>query len=126
MSHFRKAYCVRCGHASTCMYVAQFTDAIAITYANSRGIFGRGAGPIFLHNVDCRGNETKLDDCSHRRIGIHYCSHWNDAGVICSQGMLCMCVYSFKYTHCSHNYSKQLPHSVTYIIRKFLYTNAII
>ena len=74
------------------MYVAQFTDAIAITYANNDGIFGPGAGDVVLHNVGCKGNETSLANCSHtRRTG--YCGHWNDAGVICSQGMLCKCVW---------------------------------
>ena len=109
MSHFHKAYSVCCGNASTCMYVAQFTDAIAITYANNRGIFDPGAGPIFLDNVDCRGNETSLANCSHRGIGVHNCRHYQDAGVNCSQGMLMLCMYgcvcmvstnsTYRYTH---------------------------
>ena len=47
--------------------------------------FGFGNGPIFLGNVDCRGDETSLENCSHSGIGIHECSHSQDAGVICSQ-----------------------------------------
>ena len=66
------------------------TDAIATTQSNIfvPGIgpnFGPGIGPIFFDEVDCRGNETTLDDCPHNGIGINDCSHSEDAGVICSQ-----------------------------------------
>ena len=46
--------------------------------------FGSGTGPILLDNVVCSGNEMRLQDCSHRPIGIdNNCDHTEDAGVVC-------------------------------------------
>ena len=50
--------------------------------------FGEGAGPIYLDNVDCSGNESRLIDCPRiaraQTIGTHNCVHREDAGAICS------------------------------------------
>ena len=74
---------------------SQLVDAVAIN-VNS-GVFRRGTGPIFLDDVLCDGDEPNLDDCTRNRVGVHNCGHQEDAGVICSQGKLCMYVqvYSF-------------------------------
>ena len=54
--------------------------------------FGGGTGSILLDNVGCRGNETRLQHCSHRPIGINDCDHTEDAGVVCmSLGILYTC-----------------------------------
>ena len=45
--------------------------------------YGGGSGPIFLDDVGCLGNETRLEDCVHDGIGIHNCAHFEDAGVLC-------------------------------------------
>ena len=65
---------------------ATYTDAVAINVWN--GIFASGTGPIFLHDVDCRGNETNLDDCSSSVLVDRNCGHYKDAGAICPQGTL--------------------------------------
>ena len=56
-----------------------FIAAIALTWA----AFGRGTGPVYLNNVRCTGTESSLLSCSHREIGVTYCSHSRDAGVVC-------------------------------------------
>ena len=45
--------------------------------------FGQGRGPIFLDYVNCNGTELQLRNCRNRGIGVHSCSHVEDAGVVC-------------------------------------------
>ena len=61
------------------MKLASFSGAIALRYAT----FGEGGGPIFLDNVFCMGNETRLADCQHQGLASHNCLHYEDAGVVC-------------------------------------------
>ncbi len=48
-----------------------------------------GTGQIWLDDVQCAGNETRLIDCSARTLGTHNCGHSEDAGVRCT-GATCM------------------------------------
>ena len=45
--------------------------------------FGEGRGLIFLDNVNCIGTELQLRNCRNRGVGVHYCSHVEDAGIVC-------------------------------------------
>ncbi|XP_070705976.1 scavenger receptor cysteine-rich type 1 protein M130-like [Pempheris klunzingeri] len=45
--------------------------------------FGKGAGPIWLDNVECTGQETALSHCTHPGFGENNCGHGEDAGAIC-------------------------------------------
>ena len=45
--------------------------------------FSIATGPIHLDNVMCMGNKTRLEDCSHNSVRIHYCFYYQDAGVVC-------------------------------------------
>ncbi|KAK9412414.1 scavenger receptor cysteine-rich domain-containing group B protein [Crotalus adamanteus] len=47
--------------------------------------FGRGRGPIFLDNVDCKGREAALSECSSHGWGIHNCYHYEDVAVMCNE-----------------------------------------
>ena len=45
-----------------------------------------GEGPIWLDDVFCVGNETRIEQCEHRVWGTHDCSHDEDAAVMCQIG----------------------------------------
>ena len=53
--------------------------AIAVYQAG----FEQGTGPVLLNGVRCTGTESSLLSCSHDGIGRAYCSHSQDAGVVC-------------------------------------------
>ncbi|NWQ85453.1 DMBT1 protein, partial [Burhinus bistriatus] len=52
--------------------------------AVSEAQFGPGSGNILLDDVQCRGDEDNLWECSHRGIAVHDCQHKEDASVICT------------------------------------------
>ncbi|OPJ79781.1 macrophage receptor MARCO [Patagioenas fasciata monilis] len=43
-----------------------------------------GTGPIWLDDVNCRGSESSIFDCSKSNWGVHNCNHNEDAGLECS------------------------------------------
>lgn len=50
--------------------------------------FGQGTGPIFLDNVNCVGNESRILQCRSEEIGRQNCQHSEDAGVVCPGQLL--------------------------------------
>ena len=57
--------------------------AVAITDATTVAGFGVATGPIFIDQVRCIGNETRLNNCFHNGVGTHNCEHSDDVGVSC-------------------------------------------
>ena len=52
--------------------------------SRSSAYFGRGSGSIWLDNVQCGGGEKRLLDCTANSLGSHDCSHYEDAGIVCT------------------------------------------
>ena len=53
--------------------------------ATRQAQLGSDSGPVWLNQVGCLGNESKLSHCIHNGAGnVGNCSHAQDAGVICS------------------------------------------
>ena len=50
------------------------------------GVYGQGTGPIWMSNVNCRGNESSLADCAYKGLNNTSCTHSQDAGLVCSDG----------------------------------------
>jgi len=72
----------------------KFTDAAARVVCYSLGFgrvgykvnintYGIGSGAIWLDDVECRGWERHISECSHRWWGVHNCGHNEDVAVSC-------------------------------------------
>ena len=73
---------------SICTYMCTFCNYIfyltlPVPRAIALSFFGAGIGLIWLDQVNCSGLEQGLADCAHGGIGVHNCSPFEDAGVIC-------------------------------------------
>ena len=52
--------------------------------AVTNGVYGLGTGPVWLSNVNCRGNESSLANCTYTGLNNTGCLHSQDAGLVCS------------------------------------------
>ncbi|XP_049340015.1 deleted in malignant brain tumors 1 protein isoform X9 [Astyanax mexicanus] len=46
--------------------------------------FGRGEGPVWSEELQCRGNESQIHFCPKTSSLKHNCSHDDDVGLVCS------------------------------------------
>uniref|UniRef100_A0A6J0USU5 Scavenger receptor cysteine-rich domain-containing protein DMBT1-like n=1 Tax=Pogona vitticeps TaxID=103695 RepID=A0A6J0USU5_9SAUR len=49
--------------------------------------FGRGSGPIWMDDVNCKGTEDAIQECAANTQGSNNCNHGQDAGVVCGASM---------------------------------------
>ena len=71
-----------------CFLSYYFTEAAAIFSGFMSGTEGQ---VIWLDDVQCHGNETRLIDCPANPLEMHNCRHFEDAGVRCQGGMITTC-----------------------------------
>ena len=50
----------------------------------SGAYFGQGTGDILLDDLLCSGQESNIFDCVHSGVGVHDCTHAQDAGLRCA------------------------------------------
>ena len=64
-------------------FTVHFPLVGARAYTGLEANYYQGVGPIYFDNVNCRGSEEFLSNCSAEPVGEHDCYHSEDAGVLC-------------------------------------------
>lgn len=65
----------------TRMYYMLLLRTTSEGYCCSR--YGDGSGPVWLQNVHCLGNESKIEECSHNGWSNRSNYHWGDFSIDC-------------------------------------------
>ena len=70
-----------------CMLLVLYIDLMFSNFVGAQAFsgayFGERYGPIILDDLGCTGNEKSIFNCSGSSIGVHDCTHGEDAGVRC-------------------------------------------
>ncbi|XP_059173734.1 uncharacterized protein LOC131954198 isoform X1 [Physella acuta] len=63
-----------------------FLDGKAYTHFRPSFTLNDNAGPFWISNVECSGNESRLADCKHTAVGdVTSCSSGHFAGLLCTK-----------------------------------------
>ena len=57
-----------------------YPDAFSAPHS---AFFDQGSGQIWLDDVNCQGNESSIQSCSHNGWNVNNCGHHQDASIIC-------------------------------------------
>ena len=63
--------------------ICRMLNFSGVLAAPKYGAYGPGSGKIWFDGLECVGDESNITDCPHDGLGVHDCSHFDDAGVIC-------------------------------------------
>ena len=81
-----------CGDSWSAEEAAVVCRQLGLPHMNAEALgsiaFGEGSGQIWLHDVDCSGSESNLNNCNLSDWGTNNCHHREDVGVVCSDGMI--------------------------------------
>ncbi len=72
-----------------------------------QAMFGQGDGPILLDNLECIGDEERLENCRSNGFGVNNCAHSEDAGVRCMASSIGNLQIIQSIEHCISGYFRR-------------------